>query len=642
MNKRYYLFKKITYYFLSVIILLSQINSAFAQRSSNFFFQVKKITDSELPDHSTTPDSTYKFFGELVNDSIGYQLFSKNLKTGDTIQLSTGMGFFGKVIMSPNGKQIAYEWNAGNDVWGDGFYTEIKLVNIDGTGHQVLYSDSVLFSQLQDWSPDGKYVSAMVFNKKRLFQSLLIPASAKPVKVLRKQQFKSLNLGFLQCKMSFSDNGEFIAYDISRNNSWYERDIYIRPIGGGSEIPVVQNFADNLLIGWTPGSKGIVFSSNQSGKWDLYFLKILNGKPQGSPQMVVQDMGAPITVLDYTNDGSLYYKKGVHDKFNLSIATLDSSSNKIIATKILSSHVGFNTSVQWSRDGKHLAYAWGIGSGYEPLTLAIRSDKTGTERLIHLDKLMRHGGHSFEPQWSPDGKYIISDGRLRDYYGPGMDSQGLYQIDLTSGSCKPIKTSSTFCGLDCYWMPLWLKDGDLLFGQRLTSTIFLKDLKTGIEKEIYRQANPDVIPYVLNFSFTVSPDGKQLAFIWAQRVDEKWINKLMLLSISGGQPKELFTVSNGPQFQQLSVPAWMPDSHNIIFALSEDAEKTSFELVSINIDSRKTKKLGLTMDGVVPYSFSVHPDGRRIAYTTGKEVYYREETWVLRNFLGNIASNPKK
>ena len=113
----------------------------------------------------------------------------------------------------------------------------------------------------------------------------------------------------------------------------------------------------------------------------------------------------------------------------------------------------------------------------------------------------------------------------------------------------------------------------------------------------------------------------------------------MLLSITGGQPEELLTVSDG---QQLSVPTWMPDSHNIIFALSKDAENLSFELVSININSRKTKKLGLTMDGVVPYSFSVHPDGKRIAFTAGKEIYYREETWMLKNFLGNITSNQKK
>ena len=471
-NIIYCIFKKITYYFLPVIILPSVVSSAFGQRSSDLLFQSKKITDSELPDHSITPDSTYKFFGQLVNDSIGYHLFSKNLKTGDTAKLSNGIGYLGKVIMSPNGKQLAYEWSEGD-------YTEIRLVNIDGSSHQVLYSDSVLFSQLQDWSPDGKYVSAMVFNKDRSFESLLIPVSNKPVKVLRRQQFKSLNWGFMQCKMSFSDNGKFIAYDISTNNSWYNRDIYIRPINGGNEVPIVKNSANDLLIGWLPGSKGIIFCSDRSGRWNLYYLEVLNGKPRGSPQMIVQDVGAPITVLDFTKDGSLYYKKGVHNTFNLSIATLDTSSKKIIDTIILSSHIGFNTAVQWSRDGKHLAYAWGIGSGYEPLTLAIRSDKTGKERLIVLDKLMRHGGHGFEPQWSPDGKYIISDGRLRDYYGPGMDSQGLYEIDLNSGDCKPIKISSTICGLDCYWAPSWLKDGRLLFGKRQTATLFLKDLKNG-------------------------------------------------------------------------------------------------------------------------------------------------------------------
>jgi Tol biopolymer transport system component len=533
--------------------------------------------------------------------------------------------------MSPNGKQLAYEWTE------DDIYWEIQLVNIDGSNRRILYSDSVLFSQLQEWSPDGKYVSAMVFNKDRLFQSLLIPVSSNPVKVLHKQQFKSLNWGFMQCKMSFSDNGEFIAYDLSTKNSWYNRDIYIRPVAGGTEIPVVQNPANDLLIGWVPSSKAIVFCSDRSGMWNMYYLQIVDGKPKGSPRLVAKNMGAPMTVLDFTKDGSLYYKMGVHEKFNVSVATLDTATKKIIDTKKLSSHIGFNTAAQWSPNGNYLAYAYGIGSGYEPMTLVIRSDKHGDERLIKINNLMRHGGHGFEPQWSPDGKHIIATGRLRDYYGPGMDSQGLYEIDLNTGSHKPIKTSSTICGLDCYWRPLWLKDGQILFEQRLTATLFVKDLKTGVENGIYHQADPAVMRSWPTSCLTVSPDGKQIAFIWAQRIDEKWINKLMLLSISGSQPRELLTVSNG---QQLSVPAWMPDSHNIIFALSKDAENTSFELVTINTDSKKTKNLGLTIEGVVPYSFSVHPDGRRIAFTAGKEIYYREETWVLRNFLGGIAKKP--
>jgi len=79
----------------------------------------------------------------------------------------------------------------------------------------------------------------------------------------------------------------------------------------------------------------------------------------------------------------------------------------------------------------------------------------------------------------------------------------------------------------------------------------------------------------------------------------------------------------------------MPDSRNIIFALNSDNAKPKFDLIKITADNGIIQKLALTIEGIVPYSLSVHPDGKRIAITSGKEVYYREETWVLRNFLGN-------
>ncbi len=594
-----------------------------AQQPFKTFRGLQKIKESEIPDHSVSPDSSYKYFGRWINDSVGH-LFSKNLKTGDTISLTKGPGYYGKVIMSPSGRQLVYEWII------DDKFTEIRMVGIDGTNPRILYSDSVLFSLLQEWSPDEKYVSAMVFNKERTFQTLLIQVSNDSIKVLRRQQFKSLNWGFQQCKMSFSEDSKFIAYDISTNNSWYNRDIFIRPVAGGEEIPIAQNPANDLLIGWTPDDQNILFASDRSGRWDLWTIQVLNGNAHGVPKIVKENVGAPITVLDFTKEGSLYYKMGVHDTFNVSVATLDTTIKKIKGTKILSSHIGFNTAVQWSPDGNYLAYAFGIGSGYEPLSLAIRSDKNGSEQLIKLKNLMRHGGHGFEPQWSPDGKHIIATARQRDYYGPGMDSQGLYEIDVSTGKYMPVKTSSTICGLDCYWAPLWLTDGRLIFERRLTATLLIKDLETGIEKEIYHQPDTAIIRKWPASCLAVSPDGKEIAFIWAHRIGELWINKLMMLSVSGGEPEELYTTSNG---QQLSVPAWMPDSHNIIFALSKDAENTSFELITINTDTKKSEKLGLKIDGMVPYSFSVHPNGKQIAYTTGKEIYYREETWVLSNFL---------
>ena len=37
------------------------------------------------------------------------------------------------------------------------------------------------------------------------------------------------------------------------------------------------------------------------------------------------------------------------------------------------------------------------------------------------------------------------------------------------------------------------------------------------------------------------------------------------------------------------------------------------------------------MEGLLPYGLSVHPDGRRIAFTAGTPV--RSEVWVMENFL---------
>ncbi len=622
----YCIFKKNRKQWLSVVILLwIAISPILGQQFHNRSSEPMKINDSEVPDYSVTPDSSYRFFGVWLGDSIGYHIFSKNLKHGDSIRLTKGPGYPGKVMLSPSGRLIVYEWII------DDKFTELRIVGIDGSNPRVLYSDSVLFSILQEWSPDEKYVSAMVFKNDRTFKTLLIPVSNDSLKVLRKQQFKSMNRGLLlQSKMSFSRDGLFITYDISSGESWYNRDIFIRLVAGGKEIPIVRHPANDLLIGWTPGDQAILFASDRSGRWDLWTIQVLNGKPHGLPKIVKENIGSPINVLNFTKDGSLYYKLGVHDKFDLSIATLDTASKKINNKKILSSHVGFNASVQWSRDGQYLAYAWGIGTGYEPLTLAILSDKSGKERLITLDKLMRHGGHGFEPQWSPDGRYIIATARVRDYNGPGMDSQGLYQIDLKTGRHNPVMLSSDICGLDCMMTPLWLTDGRIIFERRVTQSLVIKNLKTEEEKELFRAVPPALVWIFPTSNVAVSPDDKRLAFILSQRKNNKWIHVLMVVPTAGGEAKEVFRISDG---QRITIPAWMQDSRNIIFALNKVGQAFSFQLIRIDVDSGKPENLGMTMEGVVPYSLSVHPDGKRIAFTSGKESYYREETWVLKNFL---------
>ncbi|MGI8783935.1 MAG: TolB family protein, partial [Acidobacteriota bacterium] len=248
-----------------------------------------KVAAAEAPTHSVTPDGRYRFYAE--EDGGGHaHLFLRDLTTGETRRLTKGPGGAGDYNkMSPDGKQIAY-------VWGEAGIVDVRIVGIDGAEPRVLHSnrDMVLLNRqlVHEWSPDGKYVAATVFQD-RTSQLVLFSVADGSVRVL-----KTLNTNFQWNKMSFSPDGRFVAYDLSPQGGWHPRDILAIPVEGGPEIPLVQHPANDLLLGWTPDGREVLFSSNRSGRWDLWVVQVFDGKPRGSPQMVYPNVG-PITDLGF-------------------------------------------------------------------------------------------------------------------------------------------------------------------------------------------------------------------------------------------------------------------------------------------------------------------------------------------------------
>src|SRR6266849_36960 len=609
---------------LFVLILsplaVSRVN---AQKPAKVAPDHYKVPAAEAPTLSLTSDGRYRLYEE--DNWEGDHLFLRDLRTGETRCLTKGRGDAADEIMSPDGRLIAYAW-----VGEDGLI-ELRIVGIDGTEPRVLYDNrDVILLRVHEWSPDGKYLAATVFQKNRTSQLVLVSVADGSVRVLRTQVLKTLNHSYQWNRMSFSPDGRFVAYDLSPQGGWYPRDIFAIPVEGGPEIPLVQHPANDLLLDWTPDGRGVLFASDRSGHWDLWILPVWSGQSHGSPKPVKPNIGSLIDGLGFTNlgftrDGSYYYKVSVR-KIELYLSTLDPATNRLQGPTKLASHGGYRTSTEWSRDGRYLAYAWGRGSAYEPFVLAIRSAKTGKERRLRLDKLMRHGGHGFEPRWSPDGRFILADARERDYAGPGMDSQGLYRSDVQTGGFTPLVQTTSICGPNCTESPVWSRDGKAFFKRRVTESIVTRDLETGEEKELYRAVPPGRIRHFPTSNLTVSPDGQRLAFVWQ---DEKaGITALMVLPTAGGESRELLRAQEP---ERISVPGWMPDSRHIIYARSVAGEKRKFEFWRISAEGVEPQNLGLTMEARVPYGLSVHPDGKRIAFTAGTE--RRTEVWVLKNFL---------
>jgi Tol biopolymer transport system component len=112
---------------------------------------------------------------------------------------------------------------------------------------------------------------------------------------------------------------------------------------------------------------------------------------------------------------------------------------------------------------------------------------------------------------------------------------------------------------------------------------------------------------------------------------------LKVIPAAGGEALELLRAHQSDEYvSTISLPAWMPDSRQIIYARNVAGQKRQFELWRVSAGGGEPQTLGLTMQGLQPYGLSVHPDGRRIAFTAGKPSH--SEVWVLKDFLPELKT----
>ena len=280
------------------------------------------------------------------------------------------------------------------------------------------------------------------------------------------------------------------------------------------------------------------------------------------------------------------------------------------------SHVGPKTSVEWSPDGEALVYARGVGMDeLYTLVLGIRSLATGEERLFPLG-LSRFGGHAFEPHWAPDGRAVLALGRAKN-------RQGIFRIDAGTGHVAPILAGPA---TSVEW-PAWSRDGRLIVARHINGLpriIVVRELDTGRERELDTGRERELVRYAeaLVSHLTVSPDSRQVAFVWAEWLGfgNPGTTGLRVIPTSGGEARELLELPP----PQMSGPtpvlglSWTPDSRHLLYATSRAGAEPKMEFWRIPAAGGQPESLGLVMEGLAPHGLSVHPDGERVAFTAGE------------------------
>ena len=565
-----------------------------------------------------SPDGRFLSYTDWSTGDLAVQ----DLKIGESRRLTQKGSWaspeFAQALhaISPDGKHVAYGWQ--------GTSCDLRLVALDGSEPRILYrNEDIAVILPEDWSRDGQHILASFWRKDSTGQIVLVSVPDGSLRVLK--TFDEA-VDSSPVNMAFSSDGRFIVYDFPPNEKSSERDIYLLPVDGSRGVPLVEHTANDFVLGWAPDGNWVLFASDRAGTLGAWGIRVVDGQPRGLPTLVKSEI-PPIGNGSFTRDGSYYYAHSVwvNDVYT---ATVDPVTGRAQRPHKLVSHVGPNTSAEWSPDGHYLAYASGMGRYPDPFVLGIRSLETGEEHRLRLE-MTRLGGHAFQPQWSPDGRALLGSGRL-----------GIHRMDAHTGEVTLLVDTPGGCpgSGDCIEWPVWASDGRAIFTRRgsqgLPRRIVARELESGQEEELYR-ANPPAAVSQL----TVSADGRRLAFVWSELPAGTSALKAMPTA-AGREPLELtraprpegnirlFELRTGVILR----PAWSSDGRHVLFATVEAAgQGQRFELWRISSDGGEPESLGLAMEGLLPYGLSVHPDGRRIAFTAGTP--NRQETWVMENLL---------
>jgi Tol biopolymer transport system component len=513
---------------------------------------------------------------------------------------------------SPDGKLIAYDWFAGTDKGMD-----LRVIGSEGGKSRVLgHYEKDEWMATYDWSPDGKQILIFLEKKDGTRQIVLVSAADGATKVLKTFEGR----GSWPRGIRFSGDGQYIAYDQPQEENAPEHDIFLISVDGGSEVPLVKHPAHDLLLGWPPDGKGILFASDRTGSLDMWFLPVSGGKAEGAPELVKGGV-EEILPMGFTQNGSFYYAQGkwILDVY---VAKMDRESGKILAPpeKAIKRFEGANSWPEYSPDGKYLAYvstrSRSFQSALQPNILCIRSLETGKEREF-TTKFRRLAG----PRWSPDGQSIYV--AAWDYQG-----MGIYRVNAQNGDFTPIVRTDTPASLQGHEVS---PDGSIFIYERQDNPkepfrILSRNLTTGEEKQLYAGD-----PESGSLSISLSRDGRWLAFT---SQDKKKV--LRVMPASGGEPKELLRFEENRNY--FGSIEWTADGRYLLFPrLHPTKDMPQFALWRIAADGGEPQELNLVM---APFEdLSAHPDGQYLAFDSPGVTRKFPAVWVMENFLPPAGSS---
>ena len=189
---------------------------------------------------------------------------------------------------------------------------------------------------------------------------------------------------------SLSRDGKLAAVGIGPPNP----DVWVSELARGTLTRVTTDAAVDVYPLWTPDGRRVVFSSNRSGSWELFW-KAGDGTG-GAELLLTLDAVDAVVPTDWSSDGSTLF---VH-------ATLAGTGRDIGVVSV-------DDPGGWKPLIQSPANEWGASLSPDGRWLAYTSNETGVNEIYVLrypeleDRRLISVGGGSRPKWSTDGRELI-------------------------------------------------------------------------------------------------------------------------------------------------------------------------------------------------------------------------------------------
>jgi len=579
---------------------LARLQKSAAAEKDDGAFRMRLVTSDIGPMFgAVSPDG--KTLAVMDPQTLG--LSFRDIETGKTRRLTNSKGMFLLGRWSPDGKTLAYA------VLNSDYRGEFRLIGADGSEPRTMLQDKDYEAGPMAWSPDGRFILGFRQKNKTGHELFVMSVADGSFQVL-----KTSTKAVPSWNMGFSPDGKYIAYDAPQQENSKKYDIFLLSRDTKQEIRLVEHPAHDTFVGWVPNSNALLFTSDRAVSRDLWVIRTGDGQPLGEPALVKKEIGT-IQPMGFSSRGSFFYGTG-SNQVDIYEAGIDPDKGVIVGQpqKLSQRIVGPFSSPEWSPDGRSLAYfvertEGGKASAY---FICVRPDKKeGEERWIPIEI-----SSNWSLAWSADG---------RSFYATVQDNnrnQGLFRIDPQNGGLTLLAKSGPGSLIKTFAVS---PDGKSVFYAHFQwkdklCTVIQRDLATGQEKEIYRkEAGADI------GNMTVSQDARYLSFSTADSrpANEGFVIRIM--DLADGRTKDILR----GKVQEHVPHVWTRDGKTILYIKrTGNANKGKGELWLVPAAGGEPTEIGLNMERM--YYVRLHPDGKRIVFTSEKVVL---GVWEMENFL---------